>query len=208
VNHYTGSVPDTTHGADWRARAACRESGPDGALRHAPEQWFPVGDTGPALLQTEEAKRVCYRCPVIDDCLQYALNAGIEHGVWGGLAENERRAMKRRASRRTAVPRQDLPDMLVFSKTSTLEEACRELCDRYTVVRDGHIVWVADRTQVKILHRERTYGQIGFQAGLGRWPDGPVKRTCGVDRCVAPQCLTDRTIRAARAAETSAAAAS
>ena len=39
---------------DWRSRAAC--------LDKDPELFFPVGNTGPALLQIEEAKTVCRSC--------------------------------------------------------------------------------------------------------------------------------------------------
>ncbi|WP_435613572.1 WhiB family transcriptional regulator [Streptomyces sp. bgisy159] len=77
---------------DWRHNAACREEDP--------ELFFPIGDTGPALLQIEEAKAVCRRCPVIEQCLQWALESGQAHGVWGGLSEAEWRSMKRRAARR------------------------------------------------------------------------------------------------------------
>ena len=70
---------------DWRHRAAC--------LDEDPELFFPIGNTGPALLQIEEAKQVCRRCDVRDACLQWALEAGQDHGVWGGLSEDERRAL-------------------------------------------------------------------------------------------------------------------
>ena len=43
---------------DWRHRAACRDVDP--------ELFFPIGNTGPALMQIEEAKQVCRRCPVIE----------------------------------------------------------------------------------------------------------------------------------------------
>ncbi|MFD3422392.1 WhiB family transcriptional regulator [Streptomyces decoyicus] len=76
---------------DFRHRAVCREEDP--------ELFFPIGNTGPALLQIEEAKAVCRRCPVMERCLQWALEIGQDHGIWGGLDEDERRAMKRRASR-------------------------------------------------------------------------------------------------------------
>src|SRR4029450_11275690 len=76
---------------DWRHRAAC--------LDEDPELFFPIGNTGPALLQIEEPKQVCRRCDVRDACLQWALEAGQDHGVWGGLSEDERRALKRRAAR-------------------------------------------------------------------------------------------------------------
>ena len=54
------------------------------------------GLSGPAILQIEEAKAVCRRCEVREQCLQWALEAGQDHGVWGGLSEDERRALKRR----------------------------------------------------------------------------------------------------------------
>ena len=73
---------------DWRHRAACRDEDP--------ELFFPVGDSGPALIQVEQAKAVCRRCSVIDNCLQWALGSGQDAGVWGGMSEEERRAVKRR----------------------------------------------------------------------------------------------------------------
>lgn len=80
---------------DWRHRAVCRAEDP--------ELFFPVGNTGPALVQIEEAKTVCRRCPVMEHCLQWALEAGQDSGVWGGLSEDERLAMKRRAARNRAA---------------------------------------------------------------------------------------------------------
>ena len=76
---------------DWRHRAAC--------LSEDPELFFPIRNTGPALAQVEEAKKVCRRCEVREEWLRWALDAGQDHGVWGGMSEDERRAMKRRASR-------------------------------------------------------------------------------------------------------------
>jgi WhiB family redox-sensing transcriptional regulator len=34
---------------------------------------------------------VCSECPVQLDCLEYALAYRIDHGVWGGASERERR---------------------------------------------------------------------------------------------------------------------
>ena len=79
---------------DWRHVAACRDEDP--------ELFFPIGNTGPALLQIEEAKSVCRRCPVREDCLQFALESGQDAGVCGGLSEDERRALKRRNARARA----------------------------------------------------------------------------------------------------------
>lgn len=74
-------------GMDWRTRAACRDVDP--------ELFFPVGTTGPALVQIDQAKGICRTCNVTDECLSWAIDSGQESGVWGGLSEDERRAFKR-----------------------------------------------------------------------------------------------------------------
>lgn len=76
---------------DWRHEAAC--------LTEDPELFFPIGNTGPALVQIEEAKAVCRRCPVTEACLKWAIDTGQDAGVWGGMSEDERRALKRRRAR-------------------------------------------------------------------------------------------------------------
>jgi WhiB family redox-sensing transcriptional regulator len=86
-------APVSTDAPD-RSRAAC--------VDEDPELFFPIGDTGPALLQIEEAKAVCRRCPLMESCLQGALDRN-ESGVWGGLSEKERRSLKRRAARKHAA---------------------------------------------------------------------------------------------------------
>jgi WhiB family redox-sensing transcriptional regulator len=79
---------------DWRHRAACRDEDP--------ELFFPIGTTGPAFDQTETAKAVCRRCDVTEACLAWAMETGQDAGVWGGLSEDERRALKRRNARARA----------------------------------------------------------------------------------------------------------
>jgi WhiB family redox-sensing transcriptional regulator len=79
---------------DWRHRAACRDEDP--------ELFFPIGTTGPSLLQVDEAKAVCQRCDAVDEGLTWALDSDQDAGVWGGLSEDERREVKRRRVR-TAV---------------------------------------------------------------------------------------------------------
>jgi WhiB family transcriptional regulator, redox-sensing transcriptional regulator len=71
--------------ADWRDDAACLHADPD--------LFFPIGTTGPALRQVDEAKRVCLACPVRTPCLEWALGQEILSGIWGGATEDERRAL-------------------------------------------------------------------------------------------------------------------
>ncbi len=84
---------------EWLRSAAC--------VGEDPELFFPVGTTGPALREIEEAKRVCARCPVTPECLDWALDNGPMSGVWGGTCEEERDALLRtgqeHARRRSTV---------------------------------------------------------------------------------------------------------
>ena len=89
--HQRPQVLPEMRALDWSDRAAC--------LGEDPELFFPIGDTGPALVQIAEAKAVCHRCPVMDLCLSFALDFGHDVGVWGALTEGERRELKRGAAR-------------------------------------------------------------------------------------------------------------
>jgi WhiB family transcriptional regulator, redox-sensing transcriptional regulator len=82
---------------DWVHRARCKDEDP--------ELFFPVGTTGPAATQIEQAKAICMLCEVRGQCLEWALATGQDAGVWGGLSEEERRAL-RRARRREAAGNQ------------------------------------------------------------------------------------------------------
>jgi len=70
-----------------------------------PELFFPVGTSGPALVQTARATAVCRRCPVMIQCRTWALTTGQTAGVWGGLSEHERRAMRLRNHVDLPLPR-------------------------------------------------------------------------------------------------------
>jgi WhiB family redox-sensing transcriptional regulator len=72
---------------DWRDHAACRDTNPD--------LFFPVGTTGPAIEQIEQAKAVCGECPAQSACLEFALVTNQDSGVWGGTSEEERRKLRR-----------------------------------------------------------------------------------------------------------------
>ncbi len=68
----------------WQDRALCAQTDP--------EAFFP--EKGGS---TREAKRVCTRCEVRDECLEYALAHDERFGIWGGTSERERRRLKRLA---------------------------------------------------------------------------------------------------------------
>ena len=72
----------------WMARSACRQI--------HPSVFFPSDGMG-----VEVAKQICVDCPVRTPCLEYALAFHIDHGVWGGASERERRRIAQ--ARRRAV---------------------------------------------------------------------------------------------------------
>ena len=77
---------------DWRHRAAC--------LDEDPELFFPIGNTGPAILQIEEAKAVCRRCEVRRHVPRSGPSRpGRTPASGAALSEDERRALKRRNAR-------------------------------------------------------------------------------------------------------------
>jgi len=82
----------------WRRDAACRNLG--SALFFAPD-----GERVSARRRREAAaKAVCARCPVRMPCALYALATDQSHGVWGGLAEDDRRQSVTDDNRRSCAP--------------------------------------------------------------------------------------------------------
>jgi WhiB family transcriptional regulator, redox-sensing transcriptional regulator len=77
----------------WQDRAACRGInaqlffGPDG------ERWQD------REIRETKAKAICARCPVREQCLDYALMNSIKDGTWGGLNNEERTRERRRRTR-------------------------------------------------------------------------------------------------------------
>lgn len=76
----------------WRAKAACRDEDS--------ELFFPNGNTGSVLTQIQQTKAVCQQCPVITECLEWALETSQQDGIWGGKSEDDRRALRRNRQRR------------------------------------------------------------------------------------------------------------
>jgi WhiB family redox-sensing transcriptional regulator len=83
---------------EWMAEARCRDL--------PPGLFFPTNSTGVAA-----ARRVCATCDVARACLEYALAEHIEHGIWGGTSERERRRIVR--ARRVQGTRRQGPERTI-----------------------------------------------------------------------------------------------
>ncbi|MGP2441955.1 WhiB family transcriptional regulator [Streptomyces sp. JW3] len=66
----------------WQEEALCAQTGGD--------FFFP--EPGSSV---REAKRICALCPIRPACLEFALSNDERFGVWGGLSEKERLALRR-----------------------------------------------------------------------------------------------------------------
>lgn len=69
---------------EWMQLARCKETDP--------EVFFP--ERGDSTMDTLVAKRICLKCEVRVECLQYAVDNQERHGIWGGLNEKARRKYK------------------------------------------------------------------------------------------------------------------
>jgi len=68
---------------EWMAQGRCRDMDP--------AAFFPSDG-----IVVQSAQRICSECPVREPCLEYALGNRVDHGVWGGTSERERRRILRR----------------------------------------------------------------------------------------------------------------
>jgi WhiB family transcriptional regulator, redox-sensing transcriptional regulator len=87
VSALSSSVALANANYDWRNDALCRDTNPD--------LFFPIGTTGHALVQIEQAKAVCRQCAVQAECLEFALSTNQDSGIWGATSEEERRKLRR-----------------------------------------------------------------------------------------------------------------
>ena len=78
--------------SEWMQHGLCRQL--------APSTFFPNDGVG-----VEVARRICATCPVQEPCLEYALAERIDHGVWGGASERERRRIAKRRRQEAAAKR-------------------------------------------------------------------------------------------------------
>jgi WhiB family redox-sensing transcriptional regulator len=77
-------------GDHWKDRAACRS--PEVTVLFYPP--YSTENKADRLVRESYAKAICKGCPVIDECLNYAMDIDEPLGIWGGKTEIERRKLK------------------------------------------------------------------------------------------------------------------
>ena len=68
---------------DWMTKAAC--------IGEPRDLFFP-GPGQDGIRKTKKAKEICRSCPVVNDCIVYAMSFSPRSliGIWGGTTERER----------------------------------------------------------------------------------------------------------------------
>ncbi len=76
---------------EWSDRAACRGIVETHGSTHRDRLFFPSRG-----MPTKPGKQMCARCPVRDECLEYALSRPeiMCQGTWGGTSQHERRQIR------------------------------------------------------------------------------------------------------------------
>lgn len=70
---------------DWMSRGAC--AGTDRDL------FFPAKTGGQQ--DARKARQVCWSCPVLAECREYAMADATVHGIWGGTTDKDRARHRR-----------------------------------------------------------------------------------------------------------------
>lgn len=90
----------TRYATDWLAAGACLTADPD--------LFFPIATGSVGGSQAAKAQRICAGCKVRRECLEFAMNSGEVHGIWGGTTPEERIRFRRQRAdaRRRQLRRQ------------------------------------------------------------------------------------------------------
>lgn len=94
-----------------------------------PETWFPetIRSIPARNALIEQAVAICKVCVHNVDCLQYALDNGINDGIWGGTLPDERYE-KIFEKNLTSKRQKKLDDVRILLKRGwTLERACKDV---------------------------------------------------------------------------------
>lgn len=126
---------------DWQNRAACAGM---------PLELFFDSDRGQSAAREareERARRVCRRCPVLADCLAYAIRRG-EEGFWGGMNEGERKGGRRRDNRQTPAATDTRHQTLFEDSEELVKQGCtvQEAAERLGV-KPGYLRRIRSEVQ-------------------------------------------------------------
>ena len=164
----------------------------EGPCREDPEAMYP----GTLEAEIETAKATCRRCPVVDRCLQWALETGEAWGVWGGLTEKERASILRAKTRLNLTPAAIQARAEEARRPPKPPRTMQSVFDESTTrLYNGHLAWTG-LSEVKFDGRKYSPKQLAFTLDRGHFPEGKVLVDCRVAECVLARHLADQAERA------------
>lgn len=86
--HHRTKMANPNLEEDWKLRGLCRTDGD-------PDLWFPYREG-----DSKYAAAVCRDCPVKQECLDYAIAAGENYGVWGAKTPTQRKHLAEQRAKR------------------------------------------------------------------------------------------------------------
>lgn len=99
----------------WQTQARC-------AHVEDPDIFYP--ERGQSV---RAARELCFKCPVRQQCLEFAVEERIDYGVWGGMSKRERK----RWALQNGKEQPELERALVFASPERLEKMLRFVRSRY-----------------------------------------------------------------------------
>lgn len=166
MTSYRLPLDDVPFPGPWAQRGACRDV--------ATEIFFP-----PRGASAEPAKEVCRTCPVRDQCQEYSLPLTTLKGVWGGLAEVERKRLRPTVG--PALPAEGADGRSRRARRSPLHRALEELAA--SPGRWARVVWYPGaHTAAGVVGLLRR-GVVAAPEGTWQFEAGPSEGGSGVWAC-------------------------
>ncbi|WP_236241130.1 WhiB family transcriptional regulator [Streptomyces sp. CC228A] len=171
-----------TRSAAWQDRAACRGLADDTMYPH------PTDAAG-----IETARRdYCNLCPVRIECLTAALDnegsaaARHRHGICAGTTPEQRAYMHTLLRQGRSRAEVFASALMPPRRRRRSLDGIREYYEEHAAPADldGHRVW-SGKNGLDLAGRVYTPNQVAFMVTRRRAPQGWVRRTCDVARCVA-----------------------
>ncbi|WP_447035752.1 WhiB family transcriptional regulator [Streptomyces sp. DSM 118878] len=150
---YGYSAPRVRGNQTWQESAACVVAV---GARNDPELFFPGRYASDQRIRL--AKGICASCAVRVKCLEASLESNDAAGIWGGMTEEERRAIRKRFELRCDPARvaAALAGRDVYLTKTETQEVVRRAADAETPTASlARVLKVSEGHVQKLLRRER-----------------------------------------------------
>lgn len=145
----------------WVKRAACRDAAPHRKPTEdeVDDPFYPAESL---FYPPREVLNLCPSCPVRRECLETGLE-NRERGVWGGLTERQRKALKRPRKRLTCVVCGN--DLMITMTDRLVLQLCLACGTSWPTERIRRSKLVTESVEEQLRREETTSPRSGVQSG-------------------------------------------